>query len=292
MAEELSTAFGGGEAAAAPLVETVKDAHATIDTAPPVAEAKPWEGHADLKDFADSDGSLNQEKVAKVLADRRSHITRQDEVIKSLREATGQEAPGAVDDYLTGFDHEGLKAKAPKAYFGAGEDGKNVSASAFFNAMFEAGVPVEKARAAFGTFMGGLNDVLPEQPTKAQRLEAAVTQLGPNGRQQLQDVNAWVGSMHAKLQFNEHERRLLDEVMHTGAGLSALWRMSRAMGSTAPPDATSLTQDVMGLEEIHEAMRSDRYKSDDEYRTRIMKAYGALNGSGDTTTSRTLRLGA
>lgn len=271
----------------------------TIDTQPQVRELA-YDGHADLKDFAVADGEgwrYDTDKLAKVLNDRRAHITRQDELIKGLREANGQEGvPERVDAYLEGLDREGLKAKAGRAYLGRAEGQTNPAEDAFFNAMLDAGVPVGKARQAFERYLVGMHEAIPEPEGKDARLSKAVSHLGPNGRQQLEDVNAWLGARHKASAFTEDEQGILDELMHTGPGLSALWRISRAGASSAPPSMDGVDAakpQVMAESEIHAAMRSDRYRTDDAYRAEVMRSYEALHKVPDTGGARrTLHLGA
>ena len=299
------TAFGGG-VQETPAETRMESGAGTLTTQEPQVNGSAWEsaydGLPELKEFAaakEGDPTAWQydyAKLAKVLGDRRSHISKQDEVIKGLREAHGEVSiPDSVDDYLNGFDHEALKAAAGRAYLGRGESGANVSEQAFFEAMRQAGVPVDRARHAFSGFMTTLHGHVPEEKTAQERLDEAVKGMGPNGRQQLEDVNAWVGQQHSRNAFTEGEQAILDEMMRTTHGLSALWRMSRASGAGVPPDSQGAAHgDVLSLDEIRAAMRSDRYRNDEAYRKRITDAYGHLSrGQGETSShfSKTLSLG-
>ena len=295
MADELNTVFGGeapSQAAQEPAGGEVTRASATIPTDPPAAPTAPangaYDGEEGLRDFALSqpDGTWRYDyaKIAKTMGDRLSHISRQENTIKELREQAGQDAPTAplnASEYAEGFDHEALQKAAGRAYLGRDEQGRNVTEMAFWNAMHANGVPVEAGRKAFAQFMEGMHGAIEEPQTQAQRLEQAVTEMGPNGRQQLADVNDWVGGLHVRQPFTEGQQRMVNAMMHSGDGLAVLWRLSRMGGSAAPPNAAGAAgSTVMTRAEIQQAMVTDRYKTDAEYRQQVQDALAKHNAGG------------
>ena len=300
MSDNLSTVFGGGtqeggesgQSGASSPQEGVQRASATIGTSPAPAasggEIAGYDGDPGLKDFAtaqpDGTWAYDYPKIAKTLADRLAHTSRQENIIRQLREEGAKgagTAPVNAAEYAAGFDVEGLKQKAGRAYTGRDEQGRNAAEMAFWNAMHANGVPLEAGRAAFTQFMEGLHSVIEPEPTPQERLTSAVEKLGPNGRQQLQDVNDWVGSLHRKQAFSEGQQRTMNAMMHSPDGLAILWRLSRMNGSAAPPGGGSRGggEQVMTRAEIQDAMVTPRYKTDEEYRKRVQDALARHLGS-------------
>ena len=298
MADELNTVFGGGAQPASapgsaqePSGGDSTRATATIPTdAPTSGTGAPasYDGDPGLKDFAmaqpDGTWKYDYAKLSKTLADRLAHTSRQENIIKQLREEgakEGAKAPVNAAEYAEGFDVDGLKQKAGRAYLGRDEQGRNATEMAFWNAMHANGVPLEAGRAAFSQFMEGLHSVMEDPETPAQRLTKAVEGLGPNGRQQLQDVNDWVGGLHQRQAFTDGQKRVVNAMMHSPDGLAVLWRLSRMNGSTAPPGSGSAGggEQVMTRAEIQDAMVTPRYKTDDEYRKRVQDALARHMGS-------------
>ena len=260
-----------------------------LDKPPPEpAWQKAYDGHRDLKDFARQKGDdptaweYDYDKIGKTLGDRLSHVGKLEATIKSLR-GTGEDqltVAGSVEDYMAGFDHEALKAKAARAYLGRPEQGQNAVEVAFFQSMYDQGVPVEKAREAFTTFMTGMNEHIAVPKTAQEQLEASVKALGVNGRQQLAEVNEWLASEHARDPMDDDTKKLLSQVMRTPQGLGWLWRQSRRTATGAPPSHTGGAE-RMTQDEIHEAMVSDRYRTDAQYRARVMAAQRLLHPKGE-----------
>lgn len=249
---------------------------------------KGYNGHADLKDFARQKGDdptaweYDTEKLGKTLKDRLSHIGKLEATIASLR-GSGDDnltVPAKVEDYMEGFDHEALKAKAARAYLGRPEKGQNPMEATFFSAMYDQGVPVEKAREAFTAFMLGMNEQIAVPKTSQEQLQDAVKALGPNGRQQLAEVNEWLQSEDARDPFDAETKAWASRQMRSPEGLSFLWRQSRR-GTTGAPPSTK-TADVLTEDEIREAMVSERYSRDPAYRERILSASRARRGQDGT----------
>ena len=292
MAEEAGLA-GAFDGAPQKGQETVSGHEGTVDlTGGAPTEAawqKAYNGHSDLRDFARQRGDdptaweYDYDKVGKTLKDRLSHIGKLEATIASLRGAGDDKmtVAGSVEDYLNGFDHEALKAKAARAYLGRPEKGQNPTELAFFQAMYDQGVPVEKAREAFTGFMTGINEQIAVPKTVQERRADAVKHLGPNGRQQWSEVNEWLQSEHARDPFDEGTKRLVAALQNSPEGLSFLWRQSRrhTTGTPSPaPSAEKLTQD-----EIHDAMTSERYTRDKAYRERILAASRLLHPKGEAS---------
>lgn len=284
MSEQIAGAFDTPPKETAPPTETVGGHSGTVNLdAAPTPDAKAWErsynGHADLRDFARAkDGDplsweYDHEKIGKTMRDRLSHIGKLEATIASLRGSGDDKLTVAksLEDYLEGFDHEGLKAKAARAYLGRPEQGQNPAEAAFFQAMYDQGVPVEKAREAFTSYMTAINEHIPVPKTDQERLGAAVKALGANGRQQLAEVNEWLASEHARDPFSKETQKVLGALQRSPEGLAFLWRQSRVTAQGAPPTHNGKGE-VLTQDEIREAMVSERYRRDSEYRNRILAA--------------------
>ena len=243
-------------------------------------------------------GEVNTKAWAKAWKDAETFASRlkreNDEFRKGGKVGT---APDKVEDYWTGYDTEGLKKAAPKAYLGG--DGDNATLKSFFQSAQGAGVPVEAARKMFHEFMVGLNGAIPDEKDAATLRKEAAAALGPNGAKMAEDVKAYLGTHHARTPFTADELAELGEMVKDKGGLSLLWTLSRGTGRTTPPPAAAAgTSDVYSLEEIEQAMVSPRYATDDAYRSRIDKALmarnAALKGNGaadmGTSVERSLSL--
>ena len=273
--------------------ETVPGHEGTVDLQGGAPQESAWQkaysGHADLRDFARQRGDdptaweYDYDKVAKTLKDRLSHVGKLEATIASLRGQGDDQltVPATVEDYLNGFDHEALKAKAARAYLGRPEKGSNPTELAFFQSMYDQGIPVEKAREAFSTFMVGINEHIAVPKTQQERLEEAVKGLGSNGRQQLAEVNEWLQSEDARDPMDADTKALISQVMRTRQGLAWLWRQSRRTAAGMPPAAP--TAEKMTQDEVHEAMTSERYGRDRAYRERILAASRLLHPKSEGT---------
>ena len=316
MADEAQvTAFGSQETAAtaAPTppaeptttsVDTKVDLTGNSDTAGGEAWKTRYDGHAKLLDYAraksddPSAWEYDYDKMAKVMDDRLAEASRLQATLKEIRDAQADQGgapPADMAEYMTGFDHEALAKAAPKSYQKRDESGKHVAETAFFRQMHSAGVPVAKAREMFSGMMTELNGHIPDPKPDGERLQEAVTSLGPNGRQQLQDVNDWLGGLHKGQAFSDNEQIVLRNMMHTSGGLSALWRMSRAAAGARPSvDTTNIGEaqkaEVLSLDEIHKAMGTERYKTDEAYRESIAKSLDRLTKNGAGTPSVAMEL--
>ena len=317
MAEELTTAFSGqsdagGSApptppteAQAASVDQKVDLTGNSDSATGDAWKTRYDGHAKLVDYAraksddPSAWEYDYDKMAKVMDDRLAEASRLQATLKEIRDAQANDPagqpPADMAEYMNGFDHEALAQAAPKSYQKRDDQGKHVAETAFFRQMHNAGVPVAKAREMFSGMMTELNGHIPDPKTDSERLTEAVTALGPNGRQQLQDVNDWLGGLHKGQAFSEAEQGILHQVMHTSGGLSALWRMSRAAaGGRQAADTTGVGEapkaEVLSLDEIHKAMGTERYKTDEGYRDSIAKSLDRLSRNGAGTPSVAMEL--
>ena len=266
-----------------------------------------YDGHAKLLDYAraksddPSAWEYDYDKMAKVMDDRLAEASRLQARVKELSDAGAEneadKPPADMAEYMSGFDHEALSKAAPQSYRQRNEDGSHVAETAFFRQMHSAGVPVGKAREMFTGMMTELNGHIPAPKSDAERLQAAVTALGVNGRQQLQDVNDWLGGLHKAQAFSEEEQSILRNVMHTAPGLGALWRMSRVGAGARPGGDTSKTSpaqaaEALSMDEIHKAMGTERYKTDSAYRESIGRSLDRLvkNGAGTPSVAMELQL--
>ena len=300
---EMSGAFDGAPAPQDGGQDTMAGYSGPVDLQGGAPEEAAWQkaydGHADLKDFARQRGDdptaweYDHDKVAKTLKDRLSHVGKLEATIKSLRGEGDDKmtVAASVDDYLNGFDHEALKAKAARAYLGRPEKGQNQAELSFFQAMYDQGIPVEKAREAFNGFMVSMNEHVAVPKTAQEQLEASVKALGPNGRQQLGEVNEWLKSEDGREPMDQHTKDFIKAAMRVPAGLAFLWRQSRR-GSTAPPTHNGTAVDKLTQDEVSEAMASDRYRRDPDYRERVRAASRLLHpkSEGEDSYSGTFRL--
>lgn len=176
----------------------------------------------------------------------------------------GQPAPENVADYLTGYDLEALKTQAPKAFRG---DQDNPILQSFFESAQAAGLSVDIARNMVGEFMGRINNAIPDAKPYEQLHKEAVGSLGPNGARMANDVSQYLKARHQREAFSKAELQELQHITASPGGISLLWNLTRQGAPSTPASITS--SEAYTDAELDDAMTSDRYKNDRQYRKRI-----------------------
>ena len=229
-------------------------------------------------------GEVDVAAAIKAATDSRTAVGNRDRIIASLRADLAKAGAGdgeadagdgtipVLDDYTRGFDWQGLHAAAPKAY-PADSDGDRQAIGALLAAARDVGIPVDKARALAEGYYRGLDELTPDAPTEEQVRARIAGELGVNGRQIMSDVDSMVAEAHRRQPFTKPEQAALTQMAMGSGGQAVLWRLLRASGSGAPPTATA--RDAMSSTEIDEALGSERYRTDAQFRDRVHSAMQA-----------------
>ena len=294
--------LGEGAPPAAETPPAVTGHGTSIDTSPPPVQGAP----AGRPDYVPeqfwralatdpTQGEVNAEAWGTAWKDTKGALTRTQQELAELRkQANLPSAPQSVDDYLTGYDLAQLRAASPKV-IPEEDEAAAAGAREFFGLAHRHGLSVEQARGLFGDYMGVLDGQLPDPVDPKTVMEERIKALGSEGPQMAEQVDKAIQTMHGERPFTEEQTALLRDVVRAPGGLGLLWRTFRSGGSIAPPAVEARTGDRMTAYEIRQAMASDRYRQDDEYRQRIVDAHNAhttgANGAAPPPTHRSLRLG-
>ena len=227
-------------------------------------------------------GEVNLEAWGKSTRDAATYMKRIEGELKELRAGKGGKAPKDVSEYAMGFDLPALKRLAPNA-FGSeeaetlDEAGEKPTIDAFFAAAHKVGLPTDAARTMLGQFYAGLDEYIDPPVSDDDRLKSAIAGQGPNGQRIAQDVRGYVSGLAGSL--SQGEMAVVHQMVRSPSGLSLLWTLSRQGVATAPPDGLNgAGAEVMSEDELDKAFTSDRYYTDEGYRSRIDRAYRRSRG--------------
>ena len=207
-------------------------------TSPPTEAPEPPETYVEgrvPKAFYREDGQHDYNGLSKSWFDTRSAYQTAQARIKELEAAAAESAPEAWEAYAAKLDWEAVKARAPNAYLGGGDE--NTAAMALLRRLHEQGMPLTKAQAFTEAYYEDLNGLVPERRSDDERLKAAVGSLGPNGPAIASEVQSWLAGQHARQAFSTDQLEVLKQMTHDGTALSLLQRLARQGASTAPPGA-------------------------------------------------------
>ena len=188
-------------------------------------------------------GQLNVEGLSKAYTDTQAELTRKSQL---LAEATkGQEAlPLTPDAYWTDLDTAAIKARAPNAYGEPVEGEVHSDLKDILTAAHHNGIAKPAAQKLAGDILALVEKRVEAPKTDAQMRAEAIGELGPNGAQIAQDVQARLRQLGSQGVFDQSQLGFIKGAAMTAPGLAVLATLLRASGPSGPPDLQQQQQMV------------------------------------------------
>ena len=185
------------------------------------------------KPFYREDGNHDYDGLSKSWFDTRDSYERAKTRISELEKAAAEGVPEAFEAYAAGMDWAAVKERAPNAY--VSDEEENAAATALLRRAHQHGIPLAKARAMIGDYYEDLNGMVGAPKDAAEVRRDVLQYLGPNGQQQLSEVQEFLKSRAAVKPFNAEEMDVIGQMLSSGVATSLLWQLSRSGASTMPP---------------------------------------------------------
>lgn len=186
--------------------------------------------------FRNADGAVDTDKLFQSFQETQRSFSEKSQRLAELERANGGNIPEHAKAYYEQYDYSGLKQKAPNSF--QGSDSDIAAYQKLMESMHANGVPVEKAHAIGEAFLEKVNDLVPAPVEASAARQQAISSL-PNGKLMASDVHQYLKAQEAHEPFTPGQMDEINAMTQSPEGLSLLWRLSRAKGSTALPNIPS-----------------------------------------------------